>query len=211
MADPDGVITFSTRFEGDESPLTEAGRWHHTGRDWTIVAKANGVAYGTQTGKGNFDDSYAYLAGFPPNQSASAVLHLDGKIGRGTTHEVEILLRWSDSERSARGYECNFAFDGSYVQIVRWNGPRGDFTYLAGESAPGGGSVPGGIRDGDTVSAQIVGRVITVFVRGKPVATATDATFASGNPGIGFWRGGDSGLLLGDYGFTSYTANSLAP
>ncbi len=171
---------------------------------------SGGIAFGTQalgmgrSGPGAYNDSYAYLADFPPDQPASAVVAL-ATIDTSCTHEVEVLLHWSDAAHEAQGYECNVAFDGSYAQIVRWNGAVGDFTYL------GSGSVPGGIHDGDTVSASIRGSHITLSVNGTMRATADDSTFATGDPGIGFWRG-DSGCgTLGDYGFTSFSASSLAP
>jgi hypothetical protein len=116
---------------------------------------------------------------------------------------VEVILRWADSAHNARGYECNVAFDGSYAQIVRWNGPVGDYTYLAN------GSVPGGIHDGDTVSASIVGDQITLSVNAVVRATATDATYANGNPGVAFWRGSSGCGTFGDYGFTRFTASSI--
>jgi hypothetical protein len=40
------------------------------------------------------------------------------------------------------------------------------------------------------------------------VAQASDSTFASGNPGMAFWRGGACGTL-GDYAFTRYSAASV--
>ena len=51
--------TFTTEFDGTENPLSESGVWSHTGLDWTKVQKANGIAFGTQTGNGGYDDSYA--------------------------------------------------------------------------------------------------------------------------------------------------------
>src|SRR3954469_13471636 len=114
---------------------------------------------------------------------ATAVVHLDSRIGRGTTHELELLLHWTDSAHDAHGYECNLAFDGSYAQIVRWNGPFGDFTYLDL------GTAPNGVHDGDTMTAKIVGSTITVTLNGTTIASANDSTFANGNPGMGFWRG----------------------
>ena len=155
------AVTYATDFNLVESSLSEGGAWHHDGLDWAHVATAHGLAYGTQTGNGGYDDSYAYLSGFPPDQSASAVVHRDPATG-GTTHEVEILLRWKDSAHSARGYECNFAYDGSYASIVRWNGPKGDFTVI--DPAGGPGRIPGGLHDGDVVKAQIVGQLITTFI-----------------------------------------------
>lgn len=199
------IVSYSTSFDTSESPLSERGAWHHEGVDWTIVQTSAGIAYGTQelgvprSGPTGYNDSYAYLAGFPADQRASAEIAM-GTIDTSCTHEVEILLRWFDSEHVARGYECNLAFDGSYAQIVRWNGPVGDYTYL------GEGSVPGGVKAGDTISATVVGSHITLSVNGTVRATADDATF--GNPGIGFWRGSSGCGTYADYGFASFEASS---
>jgi hypothetical protein len=203
-----GGTSYSTNFDGTESPISENSAWHHDGLDWTVAETAGGIARGTQalgvqrSGPTQYNDSYAYLSGFPPNQTASGVVHL-GTIDGSCTHEVEILLHWSDSAHDAHGYECNVAFDGSYAQIVRWEGAVGSYTYL------NSGSVPGGVQDGDTVSASIVNNEITLSVNGVVRASATDSTFTTGNPGIGFWRGSTGCGTLGDYGFTSYTASSL--
>jgi len=60
--------TYSTRFEGIEAPLLEAGKWTNNGIDWTEIRKKDGLAYGTQTGTNagiaKFNDSYAHLCGF---------------------------------------------------------------------------------------------------------------------------------------------------
>jgi hypothetical protein len=184
-----------------EAPISEGGAWTHLGLDWTLVDTADGTAFGTQTGTGGYDDSYAHLSGFPPDQAASAVIHRDAAMDGSCTHEVEILLHWSDAAHDAHGYECNLAFDGSYAQIVRWNGPLSDFTYLAS------GTVPA-VNDGDTISASIVGDLITLSLNGSEIIHVHDATFTTGNPGMGFWRGGACGKR-GDYGFKSYAATSV--
>jgi hypothetical protein len=201
---PDGSVSYSTTFDAVEAPISESGAWTHLGLDWALVDTKGGVAFGTQTGTGKYDDSYAHLGGFPSDHKASAVIHRNAVIDPGCTHEVEIHLRWSDGPHNAHGYECNLAFDGSYAQIVRWNGALGDFTYLAS------GSVPGGVHDGDTISASAVGDLITLYVNGAEITHANDSTWTDGNPGMGFWRGGTGPCgTPGDYGFTSYTATSL--
>ena len=205
-----GGSSYATSFDLTEAPISENGVWHHAGLDWTFVDTEGGIAFGTQvlgmnrSGPGAYNDSYAYLSGFAADQRASAVVH-QGTIDPGCTHEVEILLRWSDADHVAQGYECNLAYDGSYAQIVRWNGPVGDFTYL------GSGSVPGGVHDGDTLAASITGTRITLSVNGVVTATADDASYATGNPGIGFWRGDGGCGALGDYGFTSFVASDAPP
>jgi hypothetical protein len=203
-AAPDPRAGYTTSFDGTESPISEGGAWIHVGLDWTLVETAGGNAFGTLTGTGGFDDSYAHLSGFPANQSATGVIHRNATIDASCTHTVEILMRWSDAAHDAHGYECNLGFDGSYAQIVRWDGPLSGLTYLAS------GSVPGGVHDGDTLSATAVGDLITLYVNGAEITHAHDATFPAGNPGMAFWRGGPCGTR-GDYGFTSYTAMPLAP
>ena len=198
-AGTDARVGYTTSFDAIESPISEHGAWTHVGLDWTLAVTADGNAFGTQSGTGGYDDSYARLSGFPANQAASGVIHRNATIDASCTHEVEILMRWSDTAHDAHGYECNLAFDGSYAQIVRWDGPFGRFTYLAS------GSVPGGVHDGDTLSATAVGDRITLYVNGVEITHAVDATFPTGDPGMGFWRGGACGSR-DDYGFTSYTA-----
>jgi len=199
------ATSYTTDFNLTESPLSEGGVWKHAGLDWTRPASAGGFAYGTQTGTGGYDDSYAYLSGFPPDQSASGVVHIDSRTSTTTTHEVEILLRWSDSASSARGYECNFAYNGQYADIVRWNGAKGDFTFLAPAGTAG---ISGGLKEGDVVSAQIIGNVITTFVNGTKVLSVVDSTYGDGNPGMGFWRG-DPSSPLDDFAFTRFSAVAL--
>ena len=145
---------YSTTVDLTEAPIAESGVWSNVGLDWTLVDTANGNAFGSQTGNGGFDDSYAHLSGFPANQMASAVIHLvPAMIDAACTHEVEIHMRWSDSAHSAQGYECNLAWDGAYSQIVRWNGALGDFTYLDAGTVP---AVHGG-----TINASAIGDVIS--------------------------------------------------
>ena len=192
-------VSYSTNFDGTENPLSESGVWLNNGLDWTNVAESGGLAYGTQTNAPHgYNDSYALLSGFSSNQTASAVVHLNPQIDRSCTHEVEILLRFADSAHIARGYEINISFDGS-SQIMRWNGPIGDFTQI------GGGSYSG-LKDGDTLKASIVGNVITVYVNNKQVAQATDSTFSTGSPGIGFFRG-NCGTGI-DFAFSNFSATS---
>jgi hypothetical protein len=197
--------SYVTDFNVTESPVSESGAWRHAGLEWTRIAVANGLAFGTQTGNGGFDDSYAYLAGFSADQSASGVVHLDSEINSSTTHEVEILLRWADSAHTVRGYECNFAYNGQYADIVRWNGPKDDFTYLVPTLTA---NIPGGLHEGDIVSAKIVGHVITTYVNGTQILSVSDDRFNDGNPGMGFWRGAPSGPM-NDFAFTRFTATSL--
>jgi hypothetical protein len=205
--------TFSTRFEGTENPLSEGGKWVHGGLDWARFQKDNGLAYGTQTGTNSgparYDDSYAHLSGFPADQEAWGVAHIT-KPNASCHQEIEILLRWTSSAHRTTGYEC-FArclhSGASYVQIVRWDGPLGKFTYLADKRGTNYG-----LKDGDVLKASIVGNVIRVCINGVEKARATDNTFKTGNPGIGHFLGCQGGQGVGsngDFGFSSFTARGL--
>src|SRR5262249_447224 len=119
-------------------------------------------------------------------------------------HEVEILLRWSDADHNARGYECGLAYDGAYAGVTRWNGAAGDFTTLQNVS-----NIAGGVHDGDVLSAEIVGSTITMKLNGTVLVTVTDTKWSDGNPGIGLYRGVSGCGTLGDYGFTSFSASSV--
>jgi len=204
VADAGSQRSYCTDFNLTEAAISEGGAWTNIGLDWTFIETGGGNAYGTQPqpNKQQYDDSYAHLSGFPVNYTVSAVIHKGANIDGACTHEVEILLRWSDAAHDAHGYECNLAWDGGYAEIVRWNGKINDFTYLTRSNAPMG------VHDGDTLSASIVGNLIKVTLNGVEIARATDSTFATGNPGMAFWRGGSCGTR-GDYGFTHYQAMSL--
>jgi hypothetical protein len=124
--------------------------------------------------------------------------------------EVEILLRWTSSPHRTTGYECfaKCVHDASsYVEIVRWDGGLGKFTYLARMRGTNFG-----LKDGDVLKASIVGRKITVFINGVQKAQATDNTFPTGNPGIGFFLACNGQHGMGsntNYGFTGFTARAI--
>lgn len=193
--------TYSTNFALEENPISERNVWVKNGTLWTKVRTLAGVAQGTQDNAGNFDDSTAYLSGFDPDQSASAVIR------KGTTDglmEVEILLRWLDTSSTTRGYECNLAHDGSYTQIVRWNGALGSFTVLFDD--PGAGLT---VNDGDVFSANIVGNIIRAQLNGVEISTIDitsqgGTVYTFGGPGLGFYRSGGTGSE--QYGFKSWSA-----
>jgi hypothetical protein len=192
-----------TNFDGSENPLSEGGVWHRAGNNFTNVRTANGLAFGTNGVTDTYDDSYALLSGFGPNQTAEAVVQRSANLNTNVTHEVEMLLRFSDSTSGARGYECLFAFYGG-VQIVRWNGTQGNYTVL--QSTAGSESLGRGLATGDVIKATMVGNVISLYVNGTLLARTTDSTFTSGQPGIGFFTrpGGNSANLA----ITRFTATS---
>jgi hypothetical protein len=166
------------------------------------VQTQGGVAFGTNGVTNGYDDSYALLTGtFGADQTAEAVVYRDQSLTPGPTHEVELLLRFSDDNNNARGYECLFSWYGG-IQLMRWNGAIGNFTQLQ-STGQGTGSLGRPLVSGDVVKASIVGNVISAYINGVLIGQAIDSTFTSGRPGISFFiRPGGSPLLLG---LSSYT------
>jgi hypothetical protein len=194
--------SYSTRFQLDEDPISEAGKWLNGGKDgidWYDVVTRNGIAHGTVS-KGAYTDPTALLAGtWEKNQKVKARV-----FSRNPTEkyyqEVEIRLRSRLSPHRCTGYEVFWRClktPNAYVEIVRWNGKVGDWTSLKKLSGP-----QYGVKDGDLVEATITGNVIKGFINGVEVISVTDDTYTEGSPGMGFNYGvGDSN---GDFGFTSY-------
>jgi hypothetical protein len=198
--------TYSTKFPVTENPLSEKGAWTNgktLGVDWSNVATTSGLAYGIESGNGGYDDSVALLNGlWKPDQSVEATVYSKNQ-REDIFQEVELRLRSSLARHIATGYEINFRClktDKAYTQIVRWNGKLGKFSYL---NVKNGAQF--GVKNGDVVKATMIGNVITVFINGVQVNQATDNTYASGSPGIGFYLQGASGSSQ-DYGFSSFSA-----
>jgi hypothetical protein len=207
------AASYTTNFPLTENPLSENGHWINgkaNGLDWADVSTTPGLAFGTESGSSGYDDSTAILAGsWGPDQTVQATVHTVNQ-NDNIWEEVEIRLRSAISARSNTGYEINFRCSktsNAYSQIVRWNGPLGSFTYL---NTAGGSQY--GVKGGDGVKATIIGNVITVYINGVQILQATDNTFTTGSPGMGFFLQGGGAGNNGDYGFSSFTASDgLAP
>ncbi len=203
---------YHTVFPVAQNPISEGNAWPEsgagTGIDWTNIQTVAGVASGTQPPASGFTDSLAVLSGFAPDVTAAGTIVINSATLPGDTHEVEILLRFSIGPHDAHGYECNYAWDGAYTQIVRWNGALGDFTMIQDTGGPSFGAP----QTGDQLEAKISGNIITVtMIRSgvRTVVNTADITsvggtvWKNGNPGIGSWHANSTQ----NYGFTSYTAS----
>jgi hypothetical protein len=206
--DPPG---YSTQFPLTENPISEGGKWVNgkaVGLDWADVSTTPGRAVGNQTGP-NFTDATAVLQSltWTPDQKASAQVATTGAPLESCFQEVELRLRTVIAPHSITGYEINYKFSNDstgYMQIVRWNGDFADFTILQNFNGQ-----KFGVTNGDVVSATVVGNVITAFKNGVQQGQATDNTFSSGSPGIGFNISNDiTGCpgTNGNYGFSSFSA-----
>jgi hypothetical protein len=199
-------------FPRPENPISEGNRWVNgqtTGLDWQNVRTTPGLAFGADaSGNPNYNDPTALLTGtWSPNQMAQGTVYSVNQQSGSIYEEVELRLRSKITAHSITGYEILFRCNhvgGWYTDIVRWNGPLGNFTSLSHVTTGPG------IFNGDVVKATIIGNVITAYINGVQVNQVTDNTFTSGNPGVGFYLHGIANRNA-DYGFTSFTASDIAP
>ncbi len=204
------AASYSTGFPLTEDPISESGNWINgeaVGLDWNNVQTIPGRAFGAAL-VGGYDDDIAVLnATFASDQYAQGTVYRAAGYAPTEKHEIELLLRFKISAHEARGYEVLWGGGGGAngeLAIVRWNGPAGNYTSLAGTAiAPA--------VDGDVLRAEIIGSVIKVYRNGSLVLTGpSDSTWIDGQPGMGFWptdRGG--GVTPASYGWRTFTASSV--
>lgn len=194
--------SFSTNFPTNENPISQGGLWtcgRAVGLDWNSPQSISGQGGfpGAATSV-SFDDSIAHLSGFNANHFAQGTVV--NTVADGNGHETEILLRFNITAHSATGYEVYWSTNEG-INLVRWNGPIGDFTYIDsnGSFTPSTGRV---------LKATVVGSLITVFVDGVPIISHSDSTWTTGNPGMGF--GPYPGVVvLNSFGWSAYSAGNM--
>jgi len=200
MAGPTDGYYFTT-FGTTENPISESGAWSNIDATRTRIATGGGHAFGTQFG-GGYDDSVAWLDGTWP-----ADLQLTATVFRGTSsgiEELELLLRGAQTSTTTTGYEVNFAHDGQYVNLYRWEGGTdlADFVPLVAENTH---SIAGGLNSGDRLRVRIQGDTISAFYNkgtgwvtiftGSDTSSGGHAKYATGRPGIGAFKTAGSGAL----------------
>jgi len=193
--------TYSTNFPKAENPISENGHWFNgklDGTSWKDVQTTPQFAFGVSETE-SYDDPTAILKGtWAPDQLAEATVRVITTDNLKPWHEVELRLRTMVAPKKITGYEvtCSVLATEPYVEIVRWNGPLSSFSYIARNRKDS-------CRTGDILEADIIGSTITVRLNHKVIVSGTDQTFASGNPGIGFYQAGGP---INTYGFTQFMA-----
>jgi hypothetical protein len=219
-ADVPLVRSYSTRFPADENPISEGGIWlngRDDGIDWANILIEGGLAHGESipmqvaerrveqgddidVPEGDYNDPTAILKGhWGRNQHAKAVVFSSHQTG-DRYHEVELRLRSTLLPRRIPGYEVFFRAlktDEGYAEIVRWEGPLGGWKSLCRKTGS-----EFGVQDGDVIEATIIGNEIKGYINGIEVTSATDDTYPTGSPGIGFNYGAEE--TARDHGLTYY-------
>ncbi len=208
--------SYTTRFPLTENPISQGVMWINggtTGLDWGNVQTTPGLAFGTNvSGAPPYNDSTAVLTGtWASNQMVQATVYSINQTS-SIQEEVELRLRTTITAHSITGYEFDYRVtsDGSqYLALVRWNGPLNNFTYLVNCGSGSGCNGPG-LHNGDVVMATAIGNTLTGYINGVQVMQATDGTYTSGSPGMGFWNHGGTMADNSNYGFSSFAASNAA-
>ncbi len=205
------ATNYSTTFPASENPISQGSSWYNgadDGIDWCNVQTSSGYAWGVGPCPVKYADPTAILKGaWGPNQTVQATARI-GRTSSSYYQEIELRLRTTVRAHKISGYEINFGVSHAYLEIVRWNGPLADFTYLGPSCKyPSVCARVTGftIRDGDLAKATVSGSTISVYVNGILRATATDSTFTDGNPGIGYNYGCDG--TYADFAWTNFSAS----
>lgn len=211
--------SYTTTFPSTENPISESAKWTNgatTGTDWNDVRTTTNKAFGTQVSAGpNFADSLAILSGVSgwagEPQVVRGTVFVTNTVSLGNSaavdEEVELLLRFNISGHSATGYECLYSVDPNnvYVQIARWNGALGSFTQIANTTSTA-------LVTGDIVTCRVSGSFISIYRNDTFVVGASDSTYTTGSPGIGFYYDNDTAVgtyAPSDYGFSKVEATNF--
>jgi hypothetical protein len=193
--------SYSTNFPADENPLSEGGNFTSTDNDLTRVRSSGGICFGVTDYMRNYEDAYALKTGsWSANQEGEGVIHRASGYNPNANHEVEILLRGSETASSRAWYEILWNKDGDFA-IVYLNGEAGDWSDL---SAPFTQTVP---KNGDVFKGNVIGNVITGYVNGVKKVQVSDSRLTSGRPGLAFFY--RSGATNSGFGYSRYTCRNL--
>ena len=207
------MTSYSTTFPTIENPISGGGHLITStspGVNWSGLGLGNsgtlpvapidvvgpGMAELVDYANPNYGDALAVVTGsWAPDQSASVVV---GNLVAqpGGYPEFEIHLRTDPA--TGAGYEISWSYNQDYILVAAWNA-HGGYTNLFFDQ-----DAQYAVHPGDTLTASIVGNVITMYTNGVQIAQMTDHTFASGNPGFGF-DAGSSGAAA--YDISSFSAS----
>lgn len=212
------AVSYSTTFSATEDPISEGGKWVNGETDgllWSDVQTTGGIACASREVDDGSVSRYAdpcahistsYLQ-FDPDQYVQATVSLATDYeDSGANHEIELWVRASIIENSAKGYEVLWNLLGG-AAVVRWDGGLGSYTPIDDSLSWG---VP---ADGDVMRVEISGSTLTVKINGATKIT-TDVTkiggayYSTGQPGLGFWPVYPDAVVT-SYGWKDFEAGNL--
>ena len=183
------VSSFFADFSLTENPISQGGKFRTGGVTgfYKDPRSIGGKCYAASTVGADYDDCLGQLQnhGIGANQRASLTVFRQGGYTSGDTHEFALYLRLVIGASLVRGYECLMNEQDGF-QIVRWEGiSQGSDNFNTGISVSGSG--PGHLVTGDVIVFEGIGSNFRVLKNAVEVASFTDSTWTTGNPGLGFF------------------------
>lgn len=207
------LSSYSTTFAATENPISESGNWTSTDTGLTSIQTTGGNAVGVVASMSGFEDAYALKTGSWSNdQEVSATVYKAGGYAPGVNHEVECLLRGSETTGDDRTwYECLWDKDGN-MSFVYLTGVASNFTdigndFFAGTLVPSNGDVFRCRVTGQGSSITLLAYVNNTLRLSK-VVTNSAYWITGGRPGMGFFY--RSGATAGSLGFSDWSCQSLS-
>ena len=211
---------YATNFPLTENPISEDGNWTNGGccgnsSLWGNVQTTPGEVFGVSEPT-TYGDPTAIVNGtWGSNQTITVTVKITSQ-PTSCCHELELRPLTTISTNSITGYEinCSTVTGDPYIQLVRWNGPNGNYTQLDqlvpaqpcknGDVLVGTTTVTGGtVTFGLTVNG--VPQTFTNCHCTNPSDSGAGA-FLTGSPGIGFYDNQDSSWSY--FGFSNFTATA---
>lgn len=170
------MASASSSFVGTENPLSEGGVWTQPTAYWQPMRKATGLA-GVVV---NNDGAMRYTgATFTADHYSEMTLALIPN--PPTTLWYHYLFARMNA--TAGTYQLTTGRDVGANILQLWKiSDSGVYTQIGADI-----TTPSNLVAGDVVRLEVTGTTLTCKVNGTTVRTATDSTFATGQPGIGGW------------------------
>lgn len=165
------------------------------------------IAFDTHGGV-DYDDSFAFVPGFPGDQFVEAVIYKEpgyNPNANGSNHELELILGCSSKAGSRIWNEILFNAGGG-VDVVYLDGGASDFTVIGDVSRIS--AIP---KDGDVVRATKIGNQIRLYLNGQLWAgyDGKDPQRVAQGSGIGIAGFIRPGATHDKYGFRCVTMGNL--
>lgn len=213
------VATYSTTFSATENPISEGGGWSKTDNNCTAVRTSGGIAFGTITGTGGYNDSAAYRTGLGNNLEASCIIAVDPAINTSLNHEMELLFRNTSTSTTTQQYEVLLNRGGG-LQFMKWLGGHAfdQFQDLGFTSGPGSLGRPPVSGEKFIARCETIGSSVRltawILQAGQTVPTLIGQTTDSSSPyltgkcGIGFYIS-DAAANSAHFAMTSYDVTQV--
>lgn len=169
------MASASSTFTGTENPLSESGVWVATSAYWGAVRKANGLAVVNTGG-----DSARRYTGVTFAADHYSEITLASVPSGGLLYFHYCMARMN---ATAGCYLVTTAADVGPNIIQLYNiSNAGAFTQIGTDI-----TTPSNFAANDVMRLEVVGTGLTVKWNGATLRTATDSTWASGQPSTGGW------------------------